>query len=127
VTRVEAGTLQLGANDVIATNSTVVLAGGTLAVGSFTNKLGLLEVTGAAMIGLGAGTGSLSFFDCSGTLWTGTLSLTGTLGEKTLRFGTDANALTPEQLGRITLRGLSVKLTEDGYLACVPGTLIRFN
>ncbi len=127
VTRVEAGTLQLGADDAMATNSVVVLAGGTLAVGNFENELGLLEITGSAMLDLGDGTGSLSFPDCSAALWTGTLSLTGRLGKTTLRFGTSATALTPGQLERITFKGHSVKITEEGYIVWTPGTLVRFH
>lgn len=123
-TTVEAGTLLLGADGTLGTNNAVVLSGGTLSSGGFVNELGTLAVTGAAAIDLGDGTGPLSFLNCSEIAWTGTLALTGRLGATALRFGTDANALTPDQLSRITLRGLSVKITEDGYIATIPGTLI---
>jgi autotransporter-associated beta strand protein len=122
-TTVTAGTLQLGTDNTLPASSPVVLAGGTLAMNGFANAASNLTVTGTAKIDLGS-SGSLSFADSSGTTWTGTLALTGTLGATTLRFGQNANALTPEQLSRISCNGKRVSLDATGYL--VEGSAYSF-
>jgi hypothetical protein len=50
--------------------------------------------------------------------------LTGTLGEKTLRFGTNANGLTNEQQAKIKWNGYSTKLNNQGYVVLLRGTVL---
>ncbi len=121
-TTVGAGTLALGANGTLHTNSHVVLDGGTLAMGAFSNALGTLALGNNSLIDLGSG--QLAFADSSSNAWTGTLTLTGTLGPQALRFGTDSTGLTGGQLQSITLDGESPGIDADGYLAFGAGTVL---
>ncbi len=125
-TTLNAGTLALGANNALTTTNNVVLAGGALSMGSFTNTLGTLTVTSDSTLALGAG--ELSFADCSAVTWTAAkkLALTGTLLAKTLRFGTSASGLTYTQLSNITINGRHVIINEEGYLVAMPGSFFRF-
>ncbi len=113
-TTVNAGTLRLGADNTLDADNNVVLAGGALDGGGFSNQLGTLAVTGAGSLVLGAG--SLRFLDSYALAWPGTLTLTGTLGPTTVRFGNSHNALTAEQLQKISLNGSPVDLDAGGYL-----------
>jgi autotransporter-associated beta strand protein len=122
-TVVEAGTLGFGINSALSASSSISLSGGTLAVGTYSNALSNATLTQDSSIDLGDGTGTLSFAGGTGT-WSGTLSLSGTLGEKTLRFGTDANGLTAEQQSKIKLNGYSTKLNSQGYVVLLRGTVL---
>lgn len=119
-TTVSAGKLAFGRSDALSTNNNVVLSGGTLDVGAFSPSLGTLKVTGNATLALGAG--EISFLISRDLVWTegATLTLTGTLGDTTLRFGTSASALTSAQLARITYNSKPVYLDSNGYMQ--PGT-----
>jgi len=121
-TTVGAGTLALGANGTLHTNSHVVLNGGTLAMGAFSNALGTLALGTNSLIDLGSG--QLAFADSSSNAWTGTLTLTGTMGPQALRFGTDSTGLTGGQLQSITLDGESPGIDADGYLTFEAGTVL---
>ncbi len=121
-TTVNAGMLALGANNTLDTDNPIVLNGGTLAPGAFTNTVGTLTLAADSQITLGAG--PLAFADCRASAWTGSLTLTGTLGPRTLRFGSDANALTSDQLQRIRNHGQRLGLDENGYLQNTSGTVI---
>jgi len=116
-TRVEAGTLRLGANHTLNATNNLVLAGGALEMGGTTNQLGTLTVSAASSLVVGSG--QLSFLDNSAVAWSGTLELVGELGPQTLRFGTSASALTPEQQALIGNAGRGVHLDADGYV--LPG------
>ncbi len=71
------------------------------------------------------GNGSLSFADSSGQSWTGSLTLSGTLVEKSVRFGSDRTGLTAAQVSAITYSGGKVRLDNHGYLTANPqGTVI---
>lgn len=122
---VEAGKLAFGTTNALSASTPVALSGGTIAVGTYSNALSTLTLAGDATIDLGDGTGTLSFADSSAlsSSWNGTLSLTGTLGDKTLRFGTDANGLTPEQQAKIRWNGYSTKLNSQGYVIILRGTI----
>jgi len=101
VFKVEAGTVRLGAG-----------CGG---------KFGPLIVLGDSAIDCAGGT--IAFEDSADMVWTegATLSITGNMGKRTIRVGTDNNSLTAGQLAAIKYvnaagKAKSVSLTEDGYL-----------
>jgi len=114
---INAGTLALDGNGALNANNNVTLNGGTLAMGSVTNTAGTLTMGADSVLALGEGT--LAFAASTGAVWTAgaDLTLTGTLRRYTLRFGTDASALTPDQLAAITYNGGPVRLRPDGYVA----------
>jgi len=120
---VVAGTLALDANNTLNAGNHILLNGGALNMGAFTNAVGTLAVLTNSVIALGPG--RLAFADSSGVAWTNTLALTGTLDAHTLRIGTNSAALTGAQLSAIKLNGKNVRLKDDGYLApALKGTLI---
>ena len=105
VFKVEAGTVRLGAG----------CGGG----------FGALIVLGNAAIDCAGGT--IAFEDSADMVWTegATLSITGNMGKRTIRVGTDGNSLTADQLATIKYvnaagKAKSVSLTEDGYLLPPP-------
>jgi len=124
---VNAGTLALGANSTLNSGNPLVLNGGTLALDGFTNTVGTLSVSGSGST-LALGTGTIAFADSSAALWSGTLTLTGTLGAQSVRFGTSAAALTGAQINAITINGERAALSSNGYLKLAPsGTIIIVN
>jgi autotransporter-associated beta strand protein len=121
-TSINAGTLTLGANDVIPNSSEISLGSATLDAATFTDLLGTLDATAAATINLGAG-GALAFADSSAIDWTGgTLAITGTfVSGASLRFGTTENGLTNEQLALISAPGFTgFDLDANGFLIATP-------
>jgi autotransporter-associated beta strand protein len=124
---VVSGGLKLGADTVFAggTNA-LVLGNATLDAGVSANAFKSLELLSDSTLRLDAGAATLSFADCSDRIWTGTLNVDGKLGPTTLRFGTDANGLTPAQLVCLSKSGGgSLYLDQQGYLRQFPrGTLL---
>jgi autotransporter-associated beta strand protein len=121
-TTINAGTLALGASNVLPNLSAVSIGAATLNAVTFTDTAGTLDPTGAATINLGAGA-TLAFADSSGVNWSGgTLNITGTFVSGTsLRFGTSSAGLTSAQLNSITAGGIaSFALNSDGYLIDAP-------
>ena len=109
-TTIGAGTLALGANNVLPASSPMILSGGTLATDSFsqTNSLGTLTLTNDSMIDMGAVGGSiLNFADSHLMSWSGTLTISnwnGSLsggGADELFFGSSYSALAPWQLNDV--------------------------
>jgi len=98
----------------VTVNGTLTISGGTLNTGSSNLTGGTLAVTGNSSLALG--TGNLGFSNSSAVAWTGTLTLMARLGATTLRFGTDATGLTPEQLALIVVSGATVTITDQGYI-----------
>ena len=120
---VNAGTLALGADSALDSN-TITLNGGGLDMGVVSNTVGTLTV-GASGGTLVPGTGTLLFADSSAISWTGILTLTNTLVEGTVRFGTDDSGLTQAQLDAIQYDGPEVRMMPNGYLTALPyGTVI---
>jgi autotransporter-associated beta strand protein len=119
-TSVNQGTLALGANNVIADTSPVSIGAASLSVSTFTDTVGTLDPTAAAVINLGSG-GALAFANSAAVDWTGgTLNITGTfVSGSSIRFGTTSSGLTSGQLAVITVNGTgagSYGLDADGYL-----------
>jgi fibronectin-binding autotransporter adhesin len=127
LTTVSNGTLAVGCDLALNAGNALTLSGGTFDAGSFSNSLGTLTLsTGTSnTLAVADGTCKLSFSSLSGS---GTLTITGTLGSTTLRFGTSSTALTPEQRAQITTaNGRKIGLDANGYVFAIPpGTRISF-
>lgn len=120
-TRLEAGTLTLGAAGVLPDASEVFIGSATLAAGPFAETAGRLQVTSTATIHLTSGA-ALAFADSSAVSWTGgTLTLTGNfVSGSSLRFGTTSSGLTPAQLASISASGYAnFALDANGYLTAL--------
>ncbi len=126
MTTVSNGTLAAGCELALKAGNALTLSGGTFDAGSFSNSLGTLTLsTGSSnTLAVASGNCTLSFTNLDGS---GTLTVSGTLGPSTLRFGTSAAALTPEQRAQIkTANGRKIGLDAKGYVyAIAPGTMIR--
>jgi autotransporter-associated beta strand protein len=120
------GGLRLGADSVFASGDNRLIARAALLdAGTYANSFNTFELLNDSTLELGNGSTTLAFADSSERMWTGTLAITGKLGATTLRFGTDSNGLTPDQLESITLGGVWVKINDQGYLyPALKGTLI---
>ena len=127
MTRVAAGTLAMGANDVLPDTTPVSIGSATLDTSTFTDTAGILAVTGTSTINLGAG-GALAFANSSAVTWSGTLniSVSGSLGATAIRFGTTSTGLTSGQLALISVNGSGAgtyTLDADGYLVSGGGDM----
>jgi autotransporter-associated beta strand protein len=121
-TNINAGTLALGASNVLPDASAVSIGVATFDAATFVDTAGTLDVTGAATINLGSGA-TLAFANSSAVDWTGgTLNITGAFVSGTsLRFGTTSGGLTSTQLSSITADGItSFALNANGYLIDAP-------
>jgi autotransporter-associated beta strand protein len=121
VTTINAGSVTLGANDVFANTSSVVLNGGSLSAATFTDTLGTLNLTASSGITLGSG-GSFAFADSSSLDWGSfALSISGSfVDSQSIRFGSSSTGLTPAQLALININGQSAGIDLNGYLTAVP-------
>lgn len=120
-TTIDAGMLTLGAAEVLPDVSEVSIGNAILAAGSFPETAGVLDITGAATINLGAGS-SLSFADSSARDWAGgALHLAGNfVSGASLRFGTNGSGLSPEQLALISADGFTAfGVNASGYLTAI--------
>jgi autotransporter-associated beta strand protein len=117
-TIISAGTLALGASNVLANTTPIIIGNATLNAATFTDTLDTLDLTAASTINLGAGA-ALAFANSSTNDWTGgTLTITGNfVSGASLRFGTTASGLTPAQLALISSPGFTTfALNSTGYL-----------
>ncbi|MEY4245304.1 MAG: hypothetical protein RLZZ245_2889, partial [Verrucomicrobiota bacterium] len=117
-TTIAAGTLKVGASGVLPDASAVLIGNATLDAASFVESAGTLDITGNAIIKLGAGA-ALAFANSSTVSWIGgTLHLTGSfVSGSSLRFGTKSNGLTPSQLALVSADGFTgFVLNGNGYL-----------
>ncbi len=122
-TIVQNGKLQLGRANQIPDTSKLVLNGGTFDTGGFSDTMGALVLGGSATIDFGTtNTVSLVFGDSHLELWSvGTLNITNfTVGADTLRFGTDASALTVGQLAQISFNGMPASISSTGFVQPIP-------
>ena len=111
------GAILLGTNGAFNAGINLTLAGGTFDAGASTNVAGTLSVISNSTIAVAEGS-ELSFGDSSAQDWgSRRLTITGPSAARTLRFGTDGNGLTPQQVNRIRWDGRRVILDSDGYLA----------
>ncbi|HEX8310190.1 MAG TPA: carbohydrate-binding protein, partial [Chthoniobacteraceae bacterium] len=115
-TAITAGTLQVGADNVIGDGSAVALAGGTLAPAGFSETVGTLAVTAPSRLDF-TGSGALTFAQSQGQTWSATLAVTNfDPATCRLRFGSSNTALTAAQLGAITINGGPAAITADGHV-----------
>lgn len=125
ITRINGGTLQLGAAERIANTSNMVLNGGTFNTGGFSETVGNLTLNQSSVIQLG-GTGTLTFANSSAITWanssiatliingwTGTAGSAGSAGR--IFFGSTSD-LTATQLAQISFTGYAAGAT------ILPGT-----
>ncbi|MGL4398950.1 MAG: autotransporter-associated beta strand repeat-containing protein [Luteolibacter sp.] len=125
-TTISAGTLALGASDVLPPTA-VSIGTATLDAATFTDSVGTLDLTGPATIHLGTD-GKIAFSASDLIDWSdgpvegGTLTLTGTfVSGSSLRFGSTSTGLTSAQLARISATGLGAfALDADGFLTASP-------
>ncbi len=92
---------------------------------SNSRAVGTLSVISNSTLAVSAGA-ELSFGNSSALDWgDNRLTITGAAAAHTLRFGTDANGLSAEQMKRIRRNGNRTKLDANGYLyPYVPGLVI---
>ncbi len=118
---VAGGQLTLGVDQTLASEVAVTLSGGGLVADAITQNFSTpLMVQSNAEITATATT-ALSFADSSAAVWPGSAALTirGTPGATSIRFGTSATGLTAKQLSRIRFQtpgSTGARLTSDGYL-----------
>lgn len=121
-TTVNAGVLNLGVANAIATSANVVLAGGTLR-SAFSQTLAALNLSASSTLDLSTG-GIFGFADSSALegSWAGTLSIVGNFTDaSSVRFGTNVNGLTAAQLAQISINGSTAGIDANGYLfAAIP-------
>ncbi|MDX2278176.1 MAG: autotransporter-associated beta strand repeat-containing protein [Saprospiraceae bacterium] len=133
-TTINAGTLEIGANNVLPTVP-FILAGGTLSTGSgagFSETVGTLQLTASSTIALGSGVHTLTFANSSGTTWTAgqTLTITGwTSSAGKIMVG--AGGLSTAQLAQVSFTGYAgTGAISNGELvpaSSLPIKLISFN
>ena len=131
--RIREGAIVLDSNGALGKTNALELVGGEIAVGAFTNRLGVLTVKGNSAIR--AGDGSLTFSDSSASAWTpgATLSVTGSSARLTsghIRFLRENGAagLSGSQLRAMRYNGeLRVRLDGEGWLeSYIPGLTVIF-
>lgn len=119
-TIVKEGTLFLRVNSAIASSSRVVLAGGSLASGPYSNRLAPLQFTADSSLLLASG-GELAFADSSSQPWKGKLSILGPFQDgQSIRFGSSQEGITITQLGKISINGKPASIDSLGYLSILP-------
>ncbi len=125
-TTISGGTLALGTSTAWPSGSAITLDGGTLDLAGFNATGSTLAVgAGGGTISLGNGVPStLALAASQGQTWSGTLTINNytTASGDSLRFGTDANALTSGQLAAISFTGFASGSVIDaaGFVAPVP-------
>lgn len=131
--RIREGAIVLDGDGALGKTNALELAGGEIAVGAFTNRLGALSVTADSSIR--AGDGALTFSDSSASAWTpgATLSVTGEasrLASGHIRFLRENGAagLSDGQLRAMRYNGeLRVRLDGEGWLeSYIPGLTVIF-
>jgi hypothetical protein len=80
----------------------LTLSGGTLALNSHTQTLGLLTITANSTLNFGGAGGTLVFGNSAAQIWNGTLTITNySTASNSFRSGNDGLGLTALQLGAI--------------------------
>ncbi|MDD2600095.1 MAG: autotransporter-associated beta strand repeat-containing protein [Kiritimatiellae bacterium] len=116
---ISGGAIRLAGDNCLNANNKMILNGGRLEMGGVSNTAGTLELTKDSELMLGSG--SIAFENSSTNIWSGALTLVGSLVEKSVRFGTDNSGLTAAQLSAIDYSGArSVRLDSSGYLTAKP-------
>jgi len=120
-----AGKITAGKVDALGAGNALVMAGGTLEAGGFSQALGNLDLNGNATLDFGGGTVAVSFDNSAALNW-GSFTcniVNWTTNVDTLRFGTDATGLTPFQLQHITFVGSGLPyaaIDVNGFVTPIP-------
>ncbi|MGI5868305.1 MAG: hypothetical protein ACOX9C_02525 [Kiritimatiellia bacterium] len=118
--RLQQGVLRISGDGVISPNAWLLLEGGALDLSQSNGGIIASNMVLCADARIMPGSKSCAFPDSSEMAWNpdAVLTLDGDLGAKALRFGTDANGLTAEQLARIKLPNSTAQawLSAEGYL-----------
>lgn len=119
---IKEGAVLLAAANALNAGINVKFSGGNLAVEGVTTAAGTLNLANDAEITLDGG--EVAFADSSAIEWGEcALNITGT---GRVRFGTNAQALTKEQLANVTLNGRTVRLNSSGYVRSDDGFQVIF-
>ncbi len=115
-TTISGGTLLLGAANRIADTSRLVLSGGVLATGGFSEMLGAFKLSANSSLDFGSGSSVLHFANSSAQTWSNLLSVLnwdgrwgatgGGMADK-LFVGSSASGLTATQLSEINFAGFA--------------------
>ena len=121
------GTVELTGANCNAPAGVFKIEEGTVRLGKgASGKLGALMAIGDGTIDCAGG--EIEFADSHEIAWAdgAKLNLTGEIGRKSIRVGTDANGLTPDQLAAITVNGKKgrVAIGGDGYLIVSSGLMV---
>ncbi len=115
-TTISAGTLTLGNNNILADTSTLNLAGGTLNLNGFSDKVGALSFSGGAAIDFGTGATANTFVFGSVPSYSGVLSINNwTSGSDVL--ATTTASLAAGILSSVYFSGYGSGAVEAGSLA----------
>ena len=115
-TTISAGSLALGASDVLANNAPISITGGSLNIGAFNDAIGTLTLTGASTL---AGTGTLTTqgLTFGGTTgFTTTMTLAGTGGLSKFGVGTVTLGVANSYTGTTSVTGGSLTASATGAL-----------
>lgn len=120
-TTVSAGILQIGSNERIANTSGLVMNGGTLSTGGFSETMGALSLMANSTIDFGSGVSTLTHSG-AGTFTAGrTLTITNwTSGSDRLFIGSTAS-LSAAQLAQINFDGVAAQQLSTGEVVPVAG------
>ena len=121
-TTISAGTLQLGVSNAISTSSPVNIAGGTLDLNGFSNKVGALSFSGGGSLNFANSTATNSFvFGAAGTV-SGVLTINNfVVGSNYL--GSTSAGLSTTFLNSLYFSGIGAGATEAGTQATAPNGL----
>lgn len=113
VTNLTAGTIHLGANDIINDTSKLSINGGTFSTGEtigYSDQLGALIIANSGTIHLGIGSHQLKFADSHNENWATFQNLTikGWNNGGKIFVGTNSNGLTNNQLSQIQFEGFPI-------------------
>ncbi len=123
---VTAGSVVLGASDLLGDSMALTGTAGTLSLNGFSDTVGTLGLAGDFVINLGASSGanSLSFADSSALNWGANTFFINSYeeGVDSLRFGTSSSGLTQDQLNNIQFAGkdLGAKIDGNGFVTAIP-------
>lgn len=123
-TTINGGTLQLARSNQIPDGSNMTLGGGTFNVNGFSDTVGTLTLSVASTIDFGSNAlaSSLVFGISSAINWgSNTLTISNFGANDSLRFGTDASALTSAQLANFRFNGTTpAQIDTNGFVTPVP-------
>ncbi len=116
---IRAGVLKLGVTDAMCGSQNITLDGGSLVLEKGTSdSVGVLKVSSNSSLVVPAGS-SVAFADSSAVSWgeNAVLNVNSDGETGAIRFGTDRNGLSAQQLSHIRLNGRRAVVDETGFLS----------